>query len=346
MSVLDIFSDNAFSCIELTDAIATPPFVPGRAGQVVPWQETPVSTRTIMVEQIDGELGIVNPTPYGGVGQTFVDPKRTAFPLAIPHYQIDDSVMAEEVRGVREFGTENQLRTVANLLSQRMADRVQNKMDPTLEYQRLGALKGIILNGDGSTYLNLFTAFGVSQEAEVAFDLSNATPASGALRKVCASIVRTMATNLKGLPMGGVIAECSDTFFDALIAHPEVVLSYRNTDMAEVLRQGYVFPNGQKIYGAFEFGGIIFENYRGAVIAGTSWVAADKCHMFPLGVPGLYRTVLAPADYIETVNTPGLRRYARQWVRDDGKGVSLQMQMNTLNFCARPKVLMKGKLGA
>jgi hypothetical protein len=72
-------------------------------------------------------------------------------------------------------------------------------------------------------------------------------------------------------------------------------------------------------------------------------VHTDKCHIFPIGTPGLYRTYMAPADYMDTVNTPGQRRYARQWNRLDGKGVHLQLQMNTLNLCTRPKVLMIGK---
>lgn len=344
--MLDIFSNDAFSTRELTDAISTPPFMPGAAGLIVPWQETGVSVTLIGIEEVAGELALVDPSAYGAPGQTFVDPKRKMRPFAIPHYQIDDSVMAAEVQGVREFGTDSQLRTVATLLAQRMADRIQNKMDPTLEYQRLNALKGIIIDSASNPILNLFTGFEVSQEAETAFDLSNASPASGALRRKCAGVVRTIANNLAGVPFGGVVGSlCGDAFFDDLIAHPEVVLSYRNTSMAEVLRQGYLQPGGSKIYGAFEFGGIVWQNYRGA-IGGTAMVNTDKCHLFPIGTPGLYRTYMAPADYMDTVNTPGQRRYAHQWPRADNKGVHLQLQMNTLNLVTRPKVLMLGKRGA
>lgn len=340
--MLDIFSNDAFSTRELTDAISTPPFVPGAAGTIVPWQEQGVSTTLIGIEEVAGELALVDPSAYGAPGQTFTDTKRKMRPFSIPHYQIDDNVMAVEVQGVREFGTDSQLRTVANLFAQRMADRIQNKMDPTLEFQRLNALKGIIIDSGSNTILNLFTGFEVSQEAEVDFDLDNAAPASGALRKKCAGVSRTMATNLAGVQFNEIGALCGDAFFDDLIAHPEVVLSYRNTPMSEVLRQGYMLPQGNKVYAAFEFGGIVWQNYRGA-IGGTAMVNTDKCHLFPLGTPGLYRTYLAPADYIDTVNSPGQRRYARQWERQDGKGIHLQLQMNTLNLCTRPKVLMLGK---
>jgi hypothetical protein len=206
-------------------------------------------------------------------------------------------------------------------------------------------VKGTILNGDGSTLYNLFTEFGVSQETEVAFDLSNGSPANGVLRKTCATIVRKIAENLGGVPFVGVHAFCGDAFFDDLLAHKEVTDSYKNTPMAEVLRSGYVYPNGLKIHGAFEFGGIVFENYRGAVGA-TSFVNTDKCHIFPVGTPGLFRTVYAPADYVETVNTLGLPRYARQYLMDNGKGINLDTQMNALSYCTRPKTLMQGRRGA
>ena len=64
----------------------------------------------------------------------------------------------------------------------RLRQHAQLTLDPTIEYQRVGALKGIILNGDGSTLYNLFTEFGVTPPTEVGFDLANATPANGALR--------------------------------------------------------------------------------------------------------------------------------------------------------------------
>jgi hypothetical protein len=337
----DVFNDDAFSVLSLTDAVNKIPFIPGRAGTVAGWQEDGVPTTSIMIEEKDGTLELVNPTPRGGPGQTGKKDGRTARSLVIPHYQFDDFIAADSVQNVRAFGQTGVLEVLEDRVNARMQQIVQQKMDPTLEYQRVGALKGLITNGDGTTLYNLFTEFGVTQETEVDFDLDNATPASGALRKKCAGVVRTIAKNLGASPIGPIFAECSDTFFDDLLAHPEVVDSYKGTPMATVLRQGYVTASGV-IYGAFEFGGIVWENYRGSV-GGTSFIDADKCHIFPTGVPGLWRTVYAPADYEETVNTVGLPRYTKQYPAPNGKGRNLEVQMNALNYCTRPKVLIKGK---
>ncbi|MBN8262506.1 MAG: major capsid protein [Xanthomonadales bacterium] len=338
---LDVFNGDAFSTLSLTDAINKVPFVPGRAGQVAGWEEESVPTTQIMIEEIGGELKLVDPTPRGGPGQPGAGEKRNARSLVVPHYQVDDFIMADSVQNVRAFGQTSTLEVLQERVNARLRNLVSWRLDPTLEHQRVGAIKGIILNADGSTLYNLFTEFGVTQEAEVDFDLDNAAPVDGVLRKKCAGIVRKIAGNLGGVATGPIFAECGDAFFDDLLAHPEVRESYKNTDMASVLRDGYVTPNGT-IYGVFEFGGIVWENYRGGV-GGTPFIGTDACHIFPVGVPGLWRTIFAPADYEETVNTPGLPRYAKQYPSANGKGRHLEVQMNALNYCTRPKVLMKGK---
>lgn len=333
--MLDIFKADAFSVTSLTDAINKRPFVPGRAGAVAGWNASGVPTTSIMIEEVEGVLTLINPTPRGAPGSSIGKEKRTARNLIVPHYQIDDAIMADEVQGVREFGSESQVRAVETLINNRLADHVQLRMDPTLEYQRIGALKGIILNGDATTLYNLFTEFGVTQEAEVDFDLDNASPASGALRKKCTAMVRTIAGNLGGASHSGIYALCGDAFWDDLTAHPEFRAAYLAQVEAAQLRGGLA-------YESVNFGGITFENYRGSV-GGSAFINTDKAHFFPVGVPGLFRTVYSPGDWVETVNTIGLPRYARQYPMHNGKGVHLEVQMNALSYCTRPKVLVQGK---
>ena len=204
----------------------------------------------------------------------------------------------------------------------------------------MGAVQGVVTYADSST-LNLFTEFGVSQETEIDFDLDNATPAEGALRKKCAGIIRQVSNILGGVPFTGLHAFCGDAFFDDLLAHAEVRETYKGWNEAQILRDSYVGPN-RSTYGMFQFGGIVFENYRGAVNS-SAFVNTDKCHIFPLGVPGLFKTVYAPADYEETVNTMGQRLYSRTWPMPNGKGRHIDVQMNALQYCSRPKALIKGK---
>ena len=57
------------------------------------------------------------------------------------------------------------------------------KMDSTLEHLRIGAIKGQILDADGSAVIyDLFTEFGVTQHTEIDFDLDNASPSTSTTR--------------------------------------------------------------------------------------------------------------------------------------------------------------------
>lgn len=339
--MLNVFNDNpAFGVIPLTDAINALKYVPGRIGQLGLFSGNGVATTSVAIEEKNGILTLVAPSPRGGPGQTIEKPKRNLRTLSIPHFEINDAIMAEEVQGVRAWGSETAVEMVQDKITERDQIHVQS-FEATSEYSRVGAIKGVITYADGSE-LNLFAEFGVSQIAEINFDLDNANPAKGALRKKCAQTTRMLTDELGAMPYSSIHAQCGDNFFDSLLAHPEVINSYLNTDMASVLRQGYVLPGGGKIYGAFEFGGIVWENYRGAV-GSTRFVDSDKCHLYPMGVPGLFKTVWAPADYNETVNTIGKRFYQKQYEMLNGKGVHLDVQMNELNYCTRPRVLLKGK---
>lgn len=335
MSILDMFKGDPFTVQSLTDATNKLPFVPGYLGSAIDWAENGVTTTSIAIEEKAGVLSIVNPTPRGGPGSDIAKQKRVLRQLRVPHYQRDDAIMADEVQGVREFGQENQVQTVQGVLMARVAEHMSD-FDITLEYQRLGAITGIILNGDGSTLYNLFTEFGVSAQGEVDFNLDS-TSDDGALLATCTGVVRTVGRALGGQSFRGVGAVCSDGFWDALMSNTERRKTYQAQNASQ-LRDG-------NAWGEFSMGGITFVNYRGATGTeeATAFIAADKAYFYPIGAPRVFRTVYAPADYIETVNTVGLPRYTKQYPMPNDKGIAIEMQTNALSYCTRPRALVKGK---
>jgi hypothetical protein len=337
--MLNVFTGDAFGLIQLTDAINHIPYVPGRAGMVIDWDEGGVTTTTIMVEEKQGTLTLLDPTPRGGPGHTIEKNKRTARELRIPHYQIDDAIYADEIQNVRAFGQQDQLQTIMGRVNERLQEHVTNSIDPTLEYQRIGALKGLILNADGSTLYDLFDHFTVDAPATVSFELSP-TASAGLIRSTCTAVVRAILNSLGGFAVSRiqVNAFAGDNFFDKLVGAKETRETYLNQTEAQQLRGGVAFSQ-------FVYGGVVFENYRGAV-GDTAFVDPDECQFFPTGVPGLWRTRFAPADYNETVNTQGLPRYARQFPMPNAKGITLESQANSLSYCTRPGVLIKGDISS
>ncbi len=342
MSILNVFNQDAFSVMRLTDALREIKYVPSRIGQLGLFQSTSIDTLDIAIER-DREQNqiLINSTPRGGPGQTFGKNGRSLRTLRVPHFQVDDAIMADEVQQVRAFGSETSVERLQQKIANRAAEASQF-FALTEEFHRLNIIKsGKLLDADQNILFDYFTEFGETAPTEIDFDLDNASPAEGALRKACVGVVRKMAAILDGLPYTGIHAFCGDNFFDDLVSHPEVRETYKGYSEAATLRTAFASASGQQnSFGVFEFGGITFENYRGG---GSIGIDTDKCHIFPLGVPGLFRTVYAPADYIETVNTQGQRLYGKQWEMPNGKGVNLEFQMNALQYCTRPRVLIPGK---
>lgn len=342
--MLDIFNQDAFSVTSLTEALRDLKYRPNRLGQLGLFETDSVSTLTVAIERVGDVIQLLKPSPRGTVGEAVDGPKRSLRNIALRHFSRPWSVYADEVQGVRAFGTESQLETVQSLVAKRMAQNLGD-FELTEEYTRIGAIGGIVTYADGST-LNLFTEMGVSQPAVVDFDLDNAAPDDGVLRAKCVEVIRKVRKALGGINFDYLHAFVGDAFFDALLKHPEVRETYKGWSDAKILRESYIGPN-RGSNPMFEFGGIVFENYGAIDDEGDGallGVQTDRARFVPMGVPGLFKTYYGPADYLETVNTMGERLYAKQ-VRDKwDKQVLGEMQSNPVTICTRPSALFTGTL--
>lgn len=333
--LLDAFNTSAFNCISLTDAINRMPFKPSRIGAMGLFDVRGVTTTSVMVEEKDGVLSLLPTKARGGIPSVSAAEKRYARNFVIPHIPLDDCVRADEVQNVRAFGSQTELEGVAQVVNDKIA-KMRQSHEVTLEYHRLGAVKGLVLDADGVTPIhNLFTEFNCTQLAPVVggfaeFDFTAATPP---VKETCLGIIRAIETQLGNAPYDHIHCFCDATFFDGLISEAGVVAAYAAQTNAAVLindtRKGFVF------------GGITFEEYRGT-IGTVQLVEANSAYFFPVGCPGLFTTTFAPADYIETVNTVGLPYYAKQQVMDFDKGIMISTQSNPLCLCTRPMSLVRG----
>lgn len=338
--MLDIFNNNAFGVVSLTNAIRDMQYRPSRIQQLGLFTPNSVPTLDVAIERIGETLQLVEPSPRGGVGGTRGEAKASLRSFRIPHFQREWSVIADEVQGVRAFGSETQLKTVQGVVGRKLANHMAD-FALTEEHARLGAVKGIVTYANGDT-LNLFDQFGIAQSPVINFDLP--TSKDGALNEICGDAIQMVNEALGGVPYDYVHAFCGRDFFKALLKNPEVRETYKGWSDAKILREAYLGSNRGKNR-IFEFGGIVFEEYLDFSNTGVS-VSSNEVHLFPVGVPDLFQTYYGPADYMETVNTLGRRLYAKQWPKTNGKGIDGEIQMNALQLCTRPNTLLKGKMAA
>jgi len=333
---LDIFNQDAFSVTTLSKAVAMMPYLPQFTASLGIFRPVPVATETVMIELVNGTLALVPTSPRGAPPSPVSTERRVMRTFTIPHLSQGGTVYADEVQGIREFGqSAGGTQSVQSKLAEKML-KARRKLEYTMEHLRLGALKGIIYDADGSTVIyNLFTEFGVTQEAEVDFALT--TPTTD-VRGICQDVRVTMGRNLGALGGNGdfqIIALCSHTFFKALIAHANVKAAYANWNAAPWLTQNLA-------YSRFDFGGISFYDYHGSDDGSDIIIANDKVNLFP-AAPELFDIFYAPAEYEEAVNTLGLPFYAKSIADPWGKFRQFEVQTNPLPICSVPKTLMIGK---
>lgn len=324
MPTLDIFNDDPFSVASLTAAINEQPYVPGRLGEIGLFESDGITTTTAQIEKRQEGLSLVPAGVRGQGGEAVGGDARQMIPVNAVHLPERATILADEIQNARQFGSETETEQVQRIVNRRLA-KMRRQIDATLEWQRAGALKGQILDADGSTVLlDIFNAFGLSQQVKsLELDQTDTD-----VRKLILEARRLSEDALGAAPYTGMRAFCGEDFFDDLISHSDVKEAYQRYQDGEMLRND---PRG-----GFMYAGVQWEEYRGAV-NGTPFIAADEAYLVPEGVPEMFIHRFAPADYMETVNTFGLPYYAKVENMDFRKGANLEAQSNPVTVCTRPR---------
>lgn len=324
---------DVFSVTEITESINLMPNMYGRLGELnlFPVRGSPVSS--VAVEERNGTLNLLSSVTPGGPATVGKENKRKVRTFNIPRIPHEEHVDPDDVRNVRAWGDQAPA-MLAQLLDQRLA-ACKAKHDITLEWLRMGALKGTIVDGDGSTTLfNLYTEFGIVQKT-VDFVLGTSTTK---VSDKCREVVRHIEDNLLGDVSTGVRALVSPEFYDKLITHAKVEAAYANWAAAES-------RIGGDLRSGFTFGGITFEEYRGQATnaAGSTsrFIAANDGHAFPVGTLQTFATVVGPADFNETVGKLGQVYYGKVIPARADRGWDVITQSNPLPLCMRPGVLVR-----
>lgn len=353
MEIVDIFRQDMFSTTSLTAVVNKSPFTPRFLESLGIFTPNPIRSidAGVMIND-NGTLTVVPTTPRGSPPIEQIQRPEEVRTFRTPRIALGDTIHAHELQGMlaraitQSIGGGRDAMTLLNQdLQSEIAFRVdgpnqlREKVENTKERMRLGAISGIVLDADGSTLYNWPTLFNVALPAEIDFDLDNATPVSGALLKLITQTSRAVlrAARAGNLPNVRVIALCGDAFYDDLIAHSEVRDTYKNWQAAVDLRVNRAFQS-------FTYGSVEWINYRGSDDNSTIAIDTNKCKFIPVGVPGLFQEVLAPAESFEFVNTPGLPIYILQMPdRDRNQFVRLEVYSYPMYIATRPDVLFSGR---
>jgi hypothetical protein len=344
--LVDIFSGDNFSVRSLTDAINIVPNMYGRVNQLGIFQEKAIDTTLVSVEFNHGVLNLIPKSDRGTPAPKNRTAKRSAKHFEVPRIALDDVILPSDIQNVRAFGSMN-MKTPESVTNDKLLE-LSNKHDITNEFLKCGALNGLVVDASGATILDIFTEFSVTQLVQ-AIDFDDAAET---VRAKFNAIKRHIKLALLGDTMSYVHALCSPGYFDALIQSEEAKAAYTNYMNAQAVGLGMAAasanPLRDDVRDGFMWQGIFFEEYLGTAtdIAGTAhnFIPDNTARYFPVGTNNTFREWHAPADWMETVNTMGLKKYAKVVPEDGNRHVELLSQSNPLPICLRPDVLVQGSL--
>ena len=338
-TILDIFANAAFSATSLTQAINIVPNDYGRIRELGLFSSEPLTTTTVAVEYANGTLNLLPTRERGAPASLGMPEKKGIRQFGTFHIPHEDFVRADDVQNIiTRVAADGVLDSVAALVNRKQII-MRRKHAITLEHMRMGALRGEILDNDGSSLLNLFSEFGVTQKT-VDFVLGTATTDVKAKAR---EVVSYMEDNLMGETMSNVHVLASPEWYDKFIGHAKVEEIFKYYD-------GQNNPLRQDVRRGFPFHGLTIEEYRGGAsylqengTYGTRrFIPAGEAIAFPIGTQDVFSTYWAPADFIDTVNTMGEEIYVRNAVDPEfQRWVKLHSQSNPLPLVKRPALLVK-----
>ena len=326
MAEISIFEDEAFSVPNLVATINEEHAVPGQIAALGLYNEQGSLTVTQQIEKDGDVLALVPAAPRGAPGSVVIGSKRELIPFNAVHLPQQFTITADEIQGIRAYGSRTELQGVQDVVNARI-EKARKQLELTHEFQRIGGIKGLIVDADGTTPLvNLFQRFGIQQRTlAMEFGTKDVSAKAGE--------ALDMQDDALGTATGsGAIALCGATFWAKLIADKSVKDVYMQSTRADALL-------GDRRQ-AFTFGGVLWVRYRGKV-GGEAFIGANEAYLVPEGVEDLFLSIYAPANYMETVNTLGVPHYAKLDRLPFDKGVVGEAQSNPLHICTRPRAVIK-----
>lgn len=322
-----------FGCTEMTAAVNKLPTLPVYFRRL--FEVKGVKSTTVSLDIKKGRIVLIGDSERNTAPESLAGrgAKREWMRLSCAHLAMSDTLAPEDLQDVRAFGSTEPI-SVAEVYNDKM-QQLKDNMTATVEFHRLGAIKGVVLDADGTTVLHdIFKTFGVTKKTlPISFPKMAADDANPILTSIL-NAKRHVEAAMGGTPFSHIECIIGSDAYDMLTSHV-LVRKYFEDWLAR--KQDY--GNNDYRKRGFTYGGLTFVE-RSDVVGGQTMVAAKKGHVYPVG-PGIFKQYHAPADWMETVNTIGLEYYARMDEKEKSRGIDIEVQTNPLTLCTYPEALVE-----
>ncbi|MBI4921862.1 MAG: major capsid protein [Devosia nanyangense] len=303
-----------------------------------------VISTTVEIHMEDGILKVLPAKERGAPGTLAGRETGKTLFFKVPHFPHRDLILPKDIQDILIMaGRMKRPNTLADELAKRL-NNIRNNHSITLEYVRMGALKGVIKEGAGAELYNLFDEFDITKKT---VDFVLGTAGTDVIAK-CEEVSDHIISNLKGEVSNGVEIQVSGSFFNKLVQHAKVEKYWVQTQQAQQIANMERDRLGGNWGRVFDFQNIRFRENKttfpievdGAMTSEAA-IAAGYGHAYPTGTVNTFKTWFAPADTMAALNAAGDEIFISPEILDHGKGIDLWSESNPLAICQRPEVLVE-----
>lgn len=328
--MIDLSSEKDFGVVAMTEAINALPQPETILGNLGLFGEKGVESVDVKIEMRDGELRVLPNKARGSAGTKLHESERSTIFAETLHIPAEDLVLADDVQGVREFGT-NKPQSVVGRVNDRL-EVMKSSIVHTQEHLRLGALAhGKVFDADGkSVLLDVNKAFGVERK-KVQLDL---TSTGDPLRDLDNLILTGASATKNTFPVSKWLFIGSPDLILDTLHHKGVKDIYKRW---EDKASAYLDIPSKKFI-TFEHKNITFVAYTTQFGESQANFEEGEGTFLPY-TKDVAREYFAPSPYNETVNTLGLPYYASRKVYGHNEGWELKASSNPLPLIVRPHLV-------
>lgn len=308
----------------------------------------PLVTDSFIFDKMDSQFSLIpKSSRREGTGTKAKSDRYKPFTLTLTYRHHSDHVTPYDLQGVRGFDSFDSAEQLIPVINRKLT-KLRSQMELTQEYLALGAVKGVTVDPDGDTLIDMFATFGISQTVQT-WDLADPTTnVQELIRQLMRDALRALRTG--GVPTGMTVW-CSTSFFDSLVKHPSIVAAYSTyavqKGQMDFLREGTSTFTDTLVQDVFKFGNVTFKTYPsyfridGSTVEG---IEDDKAYCVLEGVTDLFRSFYGSANTLSGANQLGQPMFASQYNDPRGKFIDLEVESSSAFICTQPQTLIKLQL--
>lgn len=321
----DVFNEDAFRTLDLTlrvNELERFPHTPTYFTNL--FEVDNIATTTVQLEKRSTGVQTVAVGTRGTVAAAVATTEdQDAFPVNSRKIGNTITITAQDIQDRRGAG-ELTLETVQSVSDRRIAEYLRSHAIAR-EGMLLSAARGIWTLPNSAVAQNYFTLYGVTAPDTFELNLAGSGLGKHHLRAKIEEFLGAAEDRAGGIEFEDVDLVCGKGAFSKLTNFGEV-----RDDFARWLN--LVRPEGTPL-APFRFAGVNIIRGRHAGLGDDEIVPVFR------GIPGMYRSVYTPGDYMDAVNGPGLLRYASAKLLDHGKGIEYELASFPVDACTRPELL-------